>query len=82
VDPFPSLVASLHAHDVRFVVIGVWGANFHATSASAVFTTQDHDVFLPAEPGNLLNAWRACEERGLSLTAPGQAVLACGRDSG
>ncbi len=68
-DPFPSLVASLHRHAARFVLIGVWGANFHATSADTVFTTQDHDVLLPLDADNLLNAWRACEQEGLALQA-------------
>lgn len=51
-------------HGVRFVVIGVWGANYYATSAATLFTTQDRDLFLPPDPDNLLAAWRACAEEG------------------
>jgi hypothetical protein len=67
VDPFARLVADLHAARVRFVLIGVWGANFWARSASTLFTTQDHDLFLPLDPDGLLRAWRVCEQTGLAL---------------
>ena len=46
---FRSLAAALHALQLRFVVIGVWGANFHASSLAAVFATPDYDLFLPPE---------------------------------
>ncbi len=38
---FPALVGALNRRGVRFVLIGVWGANFHARDASALFTTLD-----------------------------------------
>ena len=68
---FPALVSALLRRGVRFVLIGVWGANFHAPDASAVFATLDHGLFLPPDPDNLLEAWRACDELGLSLQAGG-----------
>jgi len=64
---FATLVRILHERDVRFVVIGVSGANFFAQTAGAVFTTHDHDLFLPPDPDNLMRAWDACETAGLSL---------------
>jgi hypothetical protein len=67
VDPFTRLVAELDAARVRFVLIGVWGANFWARSASTVFTTQDYDLFLPLDPDEVLRAWRVCEQAGLRL---------------
>jgi hypothetical protein len=67
VDPFTSLVAALHAAHVRFVLIGVWGANFWARSASTVFTTQDYDLLLPLDADDVLRAWRVCEQAGLRL---------------
>lgn len=66
-DPFAQLVAALHDAGVRFVLIGVWGANFWARSASTIFTTQDYDLLLPLDPEQVLQAWRACEHAGLSL---------------
>jgi hypothetical protein len=52
---------------VRYVVIGVWGANHYATSAGTVFRTEDRDLFLPSEPHNLLQCWEACAAAGLRL---------------
>lgn len=52
---------------MRFVVIGVAGANHYARSAGSIFTTEDFDLFLPANAGNALLAWRACEGMGLAL---------------
>ncbi len=68
-DDFAALARVLVARDVRFVVIGVWGANFFASAAGAVFTTQDRDLFLPPDPDNLMRAWDACEVAGLRLWA-------------
>ena len=68
-DEFATLVRALLERDVRFVVIGVWGANLFASSAGVVFTTQDRDLFLPPDPQNLMRAWDACEAAGLALWA-------------
>jgi hypothetical protein len=69
VDDFAALGRVLVAHDVRFLVIGVWGANFVASAAGAVFTTQDRVLFLPPDPDNLMRAWDACEAAGLVLSS-------------
>ena len=66
-DPFLRLARALIDAHVKFVVIGVWGANYYATSASLVFRTEDRDLFLPAEPDNLVGCWGACESLGLEL---------------
>ena len=68
-DPFVSLVHALSADKVRFLIIGVWGVNYYAPAGSAMFTTLDRDLFMPAEPENLLAAWRACEANGFALFA-------------
>ena len=60
-------MTSLHEAAVRFVVIGVWGANYHAHSVGVVFTTEDRDLFLPPDPQNELKAWQACRREGLEL---------------
>jgi hypothetical protein len=66
-DPFYRFLVSLHKAKVRFVVIGVWGANYHAHSAGVIFTTEDRDLFLPPDPDNELKAWKACRREGLEL---------------
>ena len=52
---------------VRYVVIGVSGANLYGPSGQAVFTTDDFDLFLPPDPDNLVNARTACEDASLDL---------------
>lgn len=64
---FTALVRALGERNVRFVLIGVWGANFYATTGGTVFTTEDHDLFLPLDADNVLRAWQTCEAVGLTL---------------
>lgn len=71
---FAPLARAFEAHGVRYLLIGVAGANMHAHRAGVVFATQDRDVFLPPDPENLVAAWRACEECELELTASGQPL--------
>jgi len=71
---FAPLARALAERGVRYVLIGVSGANFHALDAGVVFTTLDRDVFLPPDPANLLATWRACEACGLDLTASGEPL--------
>jgi hypothetical protein len=66
-EPFLHLAGAFDQAKVRFVVIGVAGANQYARSAGSLFTTEGFDLFLPANPGNALLAWRACEDTGLAL---------------
>jgi hypothetical protein len=66
-DAFHQLVQELGRRHVRFVMIGVAGANYFATNAGTLFTTEDRDLFLPPDPDNLLRAWQGCETVGLTL---------------
>jgi hypothetical protein len=59
--------AALNSAGVRYVVIGVAGANYWARSGHAIFTTRDFDLFLPLDPANVLRAWEAAESAGLDL---------------
>lgn len=68
-DEFRAVVHELGKRSVRFAVIGVAGANYFASAAGAIFTTQDRDLFLPPDPDNLMRAWDACEAAGLTLWA-------------
>jgi hypothetical protein len=69
VDPFIRLIRELQGRNIRFVVIGVWGANYWAHSGSVAFETIDRDLFLPPDPENLVRAWEAATAAGLSLWA-------------
>ena len=68
-DAFTPVAIALRDNAVRYVVIGVGGANYFALSGATVFTTRDRDIFLPPDPDNLLRAWRACEAAGLTIWA-------------
>lgn len=65
--PLAVLANALQQRSVRFVLIGVGGANFYAHQGSVVFTTEDRALFLPPDPDNLVQAWAACEACGLHL---------------
>ena len=65
--PLAPVGSALAARAVRYVLIGVSGANLYGPGGQAVFTTDDFDLFLPADADNLVNAWAACEEAGLDL---------------
>jgi hypothetical protein len=67
VDPLARLALELARRDVRYVVIGVAGANYWALGGATIFTTLDRDLFLPLDVDNLLRCWDACEETGLDL---------------
>jgi len=64
---YEGLAAALNRARVRYVVIGVAGANYWARSGHTVFSTKDFDLFLPADPANVLNAWSTTEASGLDL---------------
>lgn len=66
------VAGALVAAQVRFVVIGVWGANYY--TAGSLFVTQDQDLFLPPSPENLLRAWQCCDDLRLELTANAQPL--------
>jgi hypothetical protein len=53
--------------DVRFVVIGVGGANYYALPRQQIFLTEDKDLLLPLDPANTLACWQAAESVGFKL---------------
>jgi hypothetical protein len=59
---------------VRYVVIGVWGANYYAPAGGALFSTLDRDLFLPPDAPNLLAAWEVCDQHGFRLLAGAEAL--------
>ncbi len=66
-DPLSRVAEGLASSGVRFVIIGVTGANYYARAAGMFFTTEDSHLFLPLDPDNLVRAWGACEAAGFSL---------------
>ena len=66
-DTFLALVDALRRRGVRFVLIGVGGANYYARGGGAVFVTEDFDLFLPPDPINARRAWSASESLDLDL---------------
>ena len=66
-EPFARLGAALNEAGVRFVTIGVAGANLWARSGHTIFTTRDYDLFLPPDPEDALRAWQAADAVGLDL---------------
>ncbi len=65
--PLAPLATELAARSVRYVLIGVSGANLYNPGGQAVFITKDLDLFLPPDPANLVRAWEACEGAKLDL---------------
>lgn len=66
-DPLAPLARALQEQSVRFVLIGVAGANYYAHGGATVFTTKDLDLFMPPDPDNLVRCWTASEMIGLDL---------------
>jgi hypothetical protein len=65
--PIAPLVRELASRGVRYLLIGVAGANLYAPEGQGAFATRDHDLFLPADPDNLVMAWASCDATGLDL---------------
>ena len=65
--PIGSLTRQLAAEGIRYVLIGVSGANLYAPAGQGAFVTLDFDLFLPLDADNLVGAWRACESAALDL---------------
>jgi len=65
-DPFVPLVRKLAMQAVRYILIGVSGANLYTPRAGVSFVTYDYDLFLPLDPDNLV-AWACCDDAGLEL---------------
>lgn len=61
-DPFAPLAGALASRTVRYLLIGVSGANLYAPHGGGRFVTDDFDLFLPPDPQNLVQAWAACED--------------------
>jgi hypothetical protein len=72
--PLAPLGDALQRRRVRYVVIGVSGANLYGPSGQAIFLTRDFDLFFPLETDNLVEAWAACTDLGFELSAGGEPL--------
>lgn len=66
-NPLAPVARALATRSVRYVLIGVAGANHYSPGGVAMFVTEDSDLFLPPDADNLGRAWAACEDAGLEL---------------
>ena len=66
-DPFTSLLQKFAQLNVRYVLMGVWAANYYAKHGGHVFATKDRDLLFPLDPENLLKGWHAGGEVGYEL---------------
>jgi hypothetical protein len=66
-DPFAPLARALADRAVRYVLIGVSGANLYAVPPATRFVTDDFDLFLPLDADNLVQTWAACDAIGGEL---------------
>jgi hypothetical protein len=67
INPLGPVAEALNSRSVRYVLIGVYGANLYAPGGQSVFITDDADLFLPLDADNLVRAWNACDACGLDL---------------
>lgn len=65
--PLAPLARYLAEGDVRYLLVGVSGANLYAPAGQAIFPTEDFDLFVPVDPDNLVRAWEACVAGRLDL---------------
>ena len=72
--PVTPLCRILAQRSVRYLLIGVSGANLYTPVPGTTFVTQDYDLFLPPDPGNLERAWAACEKCSLDLWLGGEPL--------
>jgi hypothetical protein len=73
-DTFERLIDALSRRGVRFVVIGLSGANYYAGSTGALFATQDRDLFLAPRVPNVLAAWEVADTLGFQLSCGGEPL--------
>ncbi len=66
-EPLAPLGRAFANRGVRYLLIGVSGANFYTPPPLPRFVTDDWDLFLPPDEANLVEAWAACDDVGMEL---------------
>jgi len=71
-DPYQAVIRAFNRLGVRYVVVGMSGINYYATTAREAFITMDFDVFLEPTLSNVAKALRGLERLRFSVgTAAG-----------
>jgi hypothetical protein len=68
------LFRELERGRVRYLLIGVGGADVHAEKLGERLLTKDLDLFLPRSAENLLACWEACERARYTLWSRGEPL--------
>ena len=66
-DPYRQVIARLTQRGVRYVVIGMAGINYYASTPAETFATLDYDLFIEPTLSNVGKAVRALQALGLTL---------------
>lgn len=51
-DPYAEILEDFNKRGIRYVVVGMSGINYYASSASEIFSTQDFDIFIKPTTAN------------------------------
>ena len=69
-DPYADLIAGLNKAHVDYVVVGMSGINYYASSARDIFGTQDLDLFLRPTLANVVKTFRVFQSLGKNRSFP------------
>ncbi|OQA54844.1 MAG: hypothetical protein BWY42_01617 [Candidatus Omnitrophica bacterium ADurb.Bin277] len=73
-DPYADLIARLNGAGVDYVVIGMSGINYYASSARDTFGTQGLDLFLRPALANAVKTYKIFQGLGYEMSADGKAI--------
>ena len=61
--------------EVRFLIVGAFGAELHFLHETVQILTRDMDLLLPRDPGELLRGLLALRDAGFTLQGGGEELL-------
>jgi hypothetical protein len=61
--------------DVRFIIVGAFGAELHFLHGTLQIVTRDMDLLLPRDPAEVLRGLLALRDAGFTLEAGGEDLL-------
>ena len=76
-DPYLAVIRRFNQRSVRYVIIGMSGINFYATSQAGTFGTMDYDCFLAPTMENVRRAVEVVRSMGFTVgTSDGELPAA------
>jgi len=66
-DPYAEILEEFNKRGTRYVVIGMSGINYYASSASEIFSTQDFDILIKPTTTNVEKAILGIKKLGYNL---------------